>query len=536
MPSYRSHLTVLEQSAALVPSALAFRVPSSDPATEEIRDWLSISYRQFKEDVEFTARHWCSVFESNGIPRGSVIGTWLSGTSYQDVLHIYGISRAGYIPQLFSIRLTSPEVVHELLCKANAKALIYATEFATTISSFALPVYPAVDKNSMHMSDTTLPPLPTSENGNQWVFIFHTSGSTSGSPKLVPCNQRWLDAIVDKAKLVTTPKGQRQDVTIAIGSMCHIGQNFMLIGALQHGTCTIQINKQRFSSEELIDMINRCDLNRLNQFSSFLSTHLRESRRNPKLLQRLRSLDEILYSGLPLEREDEDWAYKNGLKMKNLFGSTECGATLHSIGGTGRDARYLRPLRESWCKFVPIDSTSHSESGHQSSVQFLELVVPVDASDCPDPSLRDSDGHFHTGDLFKEVSPGAYVFLGRNDDWIKSENSLRCDTRAIEDNVRAVCGGMIKDCIVIGTGRPSPALIVEPAEGITDFEGLKKDILRKTHPFHSRRYTHERITRKELIIVARDPLSRTPTKGNIRRRAVEETYRTQLDDIYASLK
>lgn len=63
-------------------------------------------------------------------------------------------------------------------------------------------------------------------------------------------------------------------------------------------------------------MIHRCGLNRLNQFATFLSTHLRGSRQNPKLLQYLQSLDEILYSGLPLEREDEEWAYKKGLKIK----------------------------------------------------------------------------------------------------------------------------------------------------------------------------------------------------------------------------
>lgn len=107
--------------------------------------------------------------------------------------------------------------------------------------------------------------------------------------------------------------------------------------------------------------------------------------------------------------------------------------------------------------------------------------------------------------------------------------------RAIEDNVRATCGDLILECIVVGTGRPSPALFVEPTPGV-DHDKLQREILRKTQPFHSRRYLHERITRKELIIIV-DPktLPRTATKGNIRRRAVEEKYKTRLDAIYASL-
>lgn len=62
---------------------------------------------------------------------------------------------------------------------------------------------------------------------------------------------------------------------------------------------------------------------------------------------------------------------------------------------------------------------------------MLEFVVLSDSGDCPDPSLRSADGHFHTGDLFQEPIPGCYVFRGRDDDWIKSENSLRCDTKYV---------------------------------------------------------------------------------------------------------
>jgi len=279
-------------------------------------------------------------------------------------------------------------------------------------------------------------------------------------------------------------------------------------------------------------MIHRCQLNRLNQFSTFLSSHLRNARLHPKLLEQLRSLSEIIFSGLPLHREDEEFAYHNGVKIKNLFGNTECGAMLLSIGGSGRDAALLRTVPDTSYAFIPIDATS----GHQSSTQLLELVISADSGDCPDLSLRGTDGHFHTGDLFQEMATGLYHFCGRNDDWIKSENSLRCDTKAIEDNVRATCGDLIEDCIVVGTGRPSPVLFVEPAAGI-DHTKLKRDIIRKTRAFHSRRYVHERITSPELIvIVPSKSLPRTATKGNIRRRAVEEAYQVHLDTIYSSLR
>jgi hypothetical protein len=105
-------------------------------------------------------------------------------------------------------------------------------------------------------------------------------------------------------------------VFISRGSMCHIGQECTLLGSLQHGSCTIQPTKIAFSPEELMDMVARCNMNRLNQFGGFLALNIRASRQNPKLLASLQSLDEISYSGLSLPEDDEAWAYSHGLQLK----------------------------------------------------------------------------------------------------------------------------------------------------------------------------------------------------------------------------
>lgn len=69
-------------------------------------------------------------------------------------------------------------------------------------------------------------------------------------------------------------------------------------------------------------MIRNCGVNRLNQFATFLTQHLRNSRQNPKLLALLQSLDEALYSGLALPREEEDWAHANGIRLRVSFESS----------------------------------------------------------------------------------------------------------------------------------------------------------------------------------------------------------------------
>ncbi len=62
---------------------------------------------------------------------------------------------------------------------------------------------------------------------------------------------------------------------------------------------------------------------------------------------------------------------------------------------------------------------------------------------------------------------------------------------------------------------------------------LKREVLRRTRQFHTRRYLHERIVSADLIVVVeKGSLPRTATKGNVRRRATEEAFRTVLDEIY----
>ncbi|KAJ7706068.1 hypothetical protein B0H17DRAFT_609147 [Mycena rosella] len=529
----RTHLTVLETSSCRYPLSPVFKLPRSDSQSSHGQDWYSVTYRQFHLDVELFARHWSRTLTASGVKVGSVVGLWIGGYTYNDVLQIYGMSRAGYIPQLFSLRLPNPEVIYELLGRAEAKALVYESAFAPVLRDCPVPSHLAIDADNIDVTAYPLPELPRRQP-EDIAFFFHTSGSSGGSPKLVPCSYRWLDATVMKSNQTCIPLNpERQDVTVWMGSMCHIGQTFMLIGSLQHGSCVIQPTQISFPSEELVAMVHGCGLNRLNQFASFLANHLRASRLDPKLLSLLCSLDEVLYSGMPLAREEEEWAYRNGINLRNLFGSTEAGATLRSIGGTEGNPALLQPLAGTAYRFVPIGEDA-AEAAHQSTARMLEFVILAESGDCPDVSLRRADGHFHTGDLFQEVAPGQYVSCGRDDDWIKSENSLRCDTKSIEDNARMMCGSLIGECIVVGSGRPSPVLFVEPTAEVVDPEKLKKEIIRKTRQFHSRRYLHERITATtHIVVVPPKTLPRTLTKGNIRRKAVEEAYKTQLDQIYA---
>ena len=160
------------------------------------------------------------------------------------------MTRAGHIPQMFSLRLPNPIVIFELLQKTGARALVCEPSFCVDLSGCPVPNYSAMQVRDQDVPDVALPPLRIDYSASDPVFIFHTSGSTGGRPKLVPCNRQWLDNIVAKSKQFAQVRStQGQDVAVAMygnlqnclalffdltffscifnsGSMCHVAQTF----------------------------------------------------------------------------------------------------------------------------------------------------------------------------------------------------------------------------------------------------------------------------------------------------------------------
>lgn len=116
---------------------------------------------------------------------------------YSGAVAIYDISRAGFVPQLSSLRLPNPSVVFELLEKGNAKALVYNPSYKNFVASIHL--HQALSTAVLgEYSSLPLPSFPIPESKDELAIISHTAGSTSGSPKLVPCSAEGLDSMFFK--------------------------------------------------------------------------------------------------------------------------------------------------------------------------------------------------------------------------------------------------------------------------------------------------------------------------------------------------
>lgn len=126
----------------------------------------------------------------------------LKGSSYTDLVHIWGIYRAGFIPQLVSLKMTDPSVVYNLLKKSQAAVLIHDASFQSVVADSPVKAYPAEDILTSKYDHLPLPHLKMSPEAKDIIMIYHTSGSTSGIPKLVPLTAKWFDCVISKTACV----------------------------------------------------------------------------------------------------------------------------------------------------------------------------------------------------------------------------------------------------------------------------------------------------------------------------------------------
>ncbi|GJJ16193.1 hypothetical protein Clacol_010473 [Clathrus columnatus] len=163
-------------------------------------------------------------------------------------------------------------------------------------------------------------------------------------------------------------------------------------------------------------------------------------------------------------------------------------------------------------KFISPDAEKTdmgTKTEDPSKNKLVELVISSSSLDCPHPSLCDPDGHFHSKDLFEEVEPNGFVYRGRLDDIIM----------------------MDKVGVVVGSGKPSPVLLVEPLEEAVDTSSLKEIIGKKVGLINKDGPSYERIRPSDILIVLPGTLPRTP-KGNINRNAAERLFRQDIDAFF----
>ncbi|CAE6425911.1 unnamed protein product [Rhizoctonia solani] len=554
-----NHIALLQHRANTSGDTILFKLPDlreSGPPQE----WSTvITVAEFAAEVDRVAKFFARELSAQGVPPRSVVSLLYGGRQYQDLLYVIALSRASYVPELLSTGgLANPALIYELMDQAGSKALLYDPHFEHLTADCPYPKFALAPvkslKNNLTLNGHS-PQLPKIEDlstgPDDACFIYLTSGSTSGRPKIVPYTQH-STSIYYKSQFgiwLGDKKFDTQDVFIARGSVCSVAGIIQYLGCLYTGSSVIYASKPHFSTEEFVNLVNAGGMNRVTTYGTYLAPHLQAAKKNPTMLKLLQGMRTISYGGVPISNADDDWCFQNGVPIIDMYATTECGLLMTSLGPS-KPARYIRPVPGLSCTFDPITPTepnaqsqdTPSSNPSDPSTQLYEFVLLAESPQIPAPHLRSADGNFRSGDLFERFPDGSYALRGRDDDWIKTFYSDRTDAKAIEEKTYELCGDLLKECIVVGHLRPSPALFVTTdrsdhniARSADADDALKESILERLKGFTASQYVHEQVTDKRLIfVVNQDALPRT-NKGNFRRRGIEQTYQRELDAAYKAV-
>ncbi|KAJ7717991.1 putative amp-CoA ligase [Mycena metata] len=499
------------------------------PYLESSQTWGSISFHDADRHISQSAQHWKEALSSLGLAPQDVVGLWLTGSKYEDLINILGVSAASFIPQLFSVTYSNAGMVQDLLSASGAKALVLDTAFSSFSEGSALPTLPSPVFSDFEVGTLTLSDLVLAYiEQNDTAVIFHSSGTTSGSPKLIRTTHGWISTYMKFKYSLCQGDLKGHNVTNNIGSLAHVGSMTTFLAASFRGFCTAQSPAMGMSTEELMNMVKSCGLNRMAVYATFLSTYIRAAQQDEKVLSALQAFRQIVHTGVALNPEDEEWAHLNHIPMTTLYATSETASMMTTVLGIGPDDRLLRLLPGVSARFNRYRLPDDTED---TSSELWEMVLPPDAPDSPHPSLFSADGLYHTKDLFEEVKPGLYRFRGRQGDMLKTVHGF-CDTKAVEDNVRTTCGDLVHEVVVVGTNCRRILLFVEVDTTSEENGHLATEIIRRIRPFNERLFHHERIADpRQIRTFPPGTLPRTKEKGNIRRNATELLFAQEIADM-----
>ncbi|GJJ14477.1 hypothetical protein Clacol_008741 [Clathrus columnatus] len=495
--TFDSHLTLIEANAIHFPERLVFKVPQLDNEDDDMSSHQKIH------------GYWLRTLQC---PPGSVVGLWVLGMLYRDLVHLFGLMNAGFVPQILTLKIRSAEVAVEYFKRSNISHIIHAPTAPTDQLRNHFQIHETVDikPSDSVVADVHVPSLQE-KTGDDTVVILHSSGSTSGKPKLIPYTRNWIHGHAQKP-LPGLPDGKEISF-----------QQF------RNGACIVLMPWLDFTGAELCQIITECKANALYQLTPLLNKTLREAMKNSELQAVLKSLNFIACCGSVFGENERLWSMELGIPVRNWYGMTEMGITMVSE----HDPIILHPINVPGLvyEFKPRDAEDKVEITEPKR-KLVEAIISSSSIDRPYPTLCDPvDGHFHTRDLFEEVEPNGFIYRERLDDIIKMSRGQNCSASFIESQILLSCQNLVAACVVVGSGKPSPVLVVELLEEPTDIASLKEKIGKEAELINKDGFPHERIRPSDILIVPPGTIPRTP-KGNINRSSAQHLYKKEIDAFF----
>lgn len=245
----------------------------------------------------------------------------------------------------------------------------------------------------------------------------------------------------------------------------------------------------------------------------------------PEALCQARQLDFVLYGGAPLSPAVGD-VLSQVTDVCQMYGSVETG-----------QIQLLVPQQGEWAymEFNPYEEVDMQPAGEGR----FEVVLHRDQKFYNRRSLHHSFPDikvWRTGDLFipHPTKLGVWRFLTRTDDLVLLSNSHKVNPTVFESTLSG--HPLVSGALVVGTGRPQPALLLEVASNSIQ-QSEPHEILEQVWSVIQRANmvtpAYAQIARSNVALTKPSkPFFRTP-KGTIIRKTTIDAYADEIESMFS---
>ncbi|KAL4071516.1 hypothetical protein V8B97DRAFT_1960480 [Scleroderma yunnanense] len=466
---------------------------------------------------------------------------WLNRTSKSSSLSSLNILLE-HLFQPFAMSPRNSAPVSELVSSIRTKLSQSEEPFHLEIeeSPRLATIYPYL---SREVVASPFVPFPTAEQRpekNDVMFYLHSSGST-GFPKPIPITYLTGNHYCLMPS-ITDHRALGEDFRVAAGHLppFHTMGVFVQLCVPIASLRTVAVYPPTaYYDPTAPPMI----VNSQNTFESIVLTHcngicavpafLEEWVSSPETVQKLSKLSYVAFGGGPLAKKTGDTLVDSGVKLKSVYGTTECGAFTTPICPPEEVKHWdwIRPGPNTKTRWVPLDDGTYelqvlTSETHQVSVE----------------NLPDVKG-YATSDVFIKhpTVQGLYKIVGRLDDVLilsSGEKTVPGPMETIIGSSRYVAG-----VCMFGRARPQVGVLIEPRpefavdtkdeKRLAEFRNFIWPVIEEANrdaPNFSRIF-------KEMILVTSTdkPMLRTG-KGTVMKKASINHYEPEINALYQSVE
>eukprot|EP01115_Flamella_aegyptia_P004895 TRINITY_DN20823_c0_g1_i1.p1 TRINITY_DN20823_c0_g1~~TRINITY_DN20823_c0_g1_i1.p1 ORF type:complete len:1052 (-),score=200.58 TRINITY_DN20823_c0_g1_i1:5-3118(-) len=438
----------------------------------------------------------------------------------------------------------SDEVLAELLSTSETKLLLVPEGplLKRTVSHLKpkLPYlkYGVFDSTSSSFNEESVFVLRPSENtkiskdllskSSDVAIIMHTSGTTK-TPKLVPLTHyNYLHTMEAQSRL---SRLDRKEYTISFLPFFHLmGINQLLATLYRQGRYVFAYMPDHIpSAEHILLTLKNSEASYLSSVPYILQEMVNLGEKDPQVFDTLKKLKFVSTGGVQLPLSLGEALSSKGIALSQGYGMTEAGIVM--MGIPGKQWRYLR--------IIPgTGATMRLQPGEKN---VYELVV-VNNPGCTSGYLKNPNaskelypvpGELHTKDLFEEVEPGLYHYIGRKDDLYVHTTGEKTNPVAMEtisDN-----HPYVKKSVLVGHNRPFNVLLIQLRQDkiqSVPLEDVKAEVLKHVDVMNKQAAEYSRVLPKNVIFLEKDQEFPLATKGSVIRPHVLDLFKDKINKIY----